>query len=205
VSASAASAFVRPIRDDEREELGRLVAASQGSAIIISREASHDVRELPALVAVDLATGHWLGTAAYRFETGACELVAIQAFERGAGIGTALLDAVAVAARAEGATRLWLITTNDNVDALRFYQRRGFHLVRVWRDAVTRSRVAKPQIPLRGDYDIPIRDEVELELDLGTPEVIRSGFSTDSSDGTEGVRDSAASGDARQADRADKA
>jgi GNAT superfamily N-acetyltransferase len=205
VSASAASALVRTIRDDERQELGRRVAASQGSPIVISREAAHDVRELPALVAVDLATGHWLGTAAYRFETGACELVAIEAYRRGAGIGTALLDAVAMAARAGGAARLWLITTNDNLDAIRFYQRRGFHLVRIWPEAVTRSRVAKPEIPLRGDYGIPIRDEVELELDLGMPTVIRSDVSTDSPDEVDAVRGSAASGDAPRADGGERA
>jgi len=65
-------------------------------------------------------------------------------------------------------TRLWLVTTNDNLHALRFYQRRGMCLVRVWPDATTRAREKlKPQIPLTGEHGIPIRDELELELQLG--------------------------------------
>lgn len=60
--------------------------------------------------------------------------------------------------------RLWLVTTNSNLDALRFYQRRGLHLVRVWPDAMNRSRELKPEIPMIGDFGIAIRDELELEI-----------------------------------------
>jgi hypothetical protein len=67
-------------------------------------------------------------------------------------------------ARRQGCARLWVITTNDNVDALRFYQRRGFCLVEVHRGAVDRSRVTlKPEIPAAGACGIPLRDEIELE------------------------------------------
>ena len=69
-------------------------------------------------------------------------------------------------ARRHGARRLWLVTTNDNTHALRFYQRRGFDLVRLDRGAVDRARVLKPSIPLEND-GIPMRHELELELLLG--------------------------------------
>jgi GNAT superfamily N-acetyltransferase len=166
---AVASFSIRPIDDDERDEFGRVVTATWGSPIVLSRGGAHDVRELPALVAVEAVTGAWLGTAAYRMEGDECELVEIEAHERHRGVGTALLEAVAVAARAAGANRMWLITTNDNLDAMRFYQRRGFHLVRLWPDAVMESRRRKPEIPTIGDYGIPIRDEVELEIDLRAP------------------------------------
>jgi len=82
----------------------------------------------------------------------------------GVGAGTALIEAVGQLARQQGCTRLWVITTNDNVDALRFYQRRGFCLVAVHRGAVDRSRARlKPEIPAVGAYGIPLRDEIELE------------------------------------------
>jgi GNAT superfamily N-acetyltransferase len=184
MAAAPVSCLVRNVGDDERDELGRRVAASWGSPIVISRETAHDVRELPSFVAVDLTTGRWLGAATYALEAGDCELVCIEAFDRGAGIGTVLLDAVIVAARASGARRLWLITTNDNLDALRFHQRRGFRLVRVWPDAVTRSRLRKPEIPLEGDYRIPIRDELELELVFQGRRVIQPEVLTDSTDET---------------------
>jgi GNAT superfamily N-acetyltransferase len=164
--APEAACLVRPIRDDEREELGRRVADRWGSSIVVSRERAQDVLDLPALVAVAAPGGDWLGTASYRIEADECELVQIEAFERGRGVGSALLEAVVAVARSARAKRLWLVTTNDNLDAIRFYQRRGWRLVRVWRDAVTRARRLKPEIPLVGERGIPITDEIELELPL---------------------------------------
>jgi GNAT superfamily N-acetyltransferase len=158
--------IVRPIRDDERIELARLATESWGSPIVVSREVAHDVRDLPGVVAVEVDSDRWLGVASYRFEAGECELVQLAALERGKGVGTALLDAVTQKARAAGARRVWLTTTNDNLDAIRFYQRRGLRFIWIWRDAVTRARKIKPEIPLTGDYGIAITDEIELELDL---------------------------------------
>jgi ribosomal protein S18 acetylase RimI-like enzyme len=66
----------------------------------------------------------------------------------------------------KGCRRLWLITTNDNTDALRFYQKHGFMLVAVHRNAIEESRKLKPEIPLIGNNNIPIRDEIELEMML---------------------------------------
>jgi ribosomal protein S18 acetylase RimI-like enzyme len=82
------------------------------------------------------------------------------------GIGTALLEAVKGAARAAGCARLILTTTNDNLHALRFYQRRGFVLAGVRLNAIAESRRLKPEIPLTGYDDIPIRDEIELAIGL---------------------------------------
>jgi len=156
---------IRRIRDDERGELARLVRAHWGSSIITSRGIPHEVPELPGLVAAD--GERWLGVALYALEGGECELVLLEAFERHAGIGTALLEATIRIARKSNSRRLWLVTTNDNIDALRFYQRRGMRLVRLWVDATTEARrTLKPEIPLSGDYGIPLRDELELELML---------------------------------------
>ena len=102
--------------------------------------------------------------ASYRLAGDECELVLLEAFERRRGTGTALLEAVALAAQEAGCRRLWLVTSNTNLDALRLYQRRGMHLVRVWPGAMDRFRELKPEIPLVGDYDIPLRDELELEM-----------------------------------------
>jgi GNAT superfamily N-acetyltransferase len=163
---------IRAIRPDERGELDRVIVRSLGSPYVVSRRLIHRVSELPCLVAT--SGDRWLGLAAYRLAAGACELVLLEAFERGRGTGTALLDAVVELARESGARRLWLVTTNDNVDALRFYQRRGMRLVRLWSDAVTQSRkLLKPEIPLAGDNGIAIRDE--LELDMLLTEVSASG------------------------------
>ena len=83
------------------------------------------------------------------------------------GMGTRLLAAVEEEAKSRGCDRLVVVTTNDNVDALRFYQRRGFSLVALHRGAVDKSRMLlKPEIPKVGEYGIPLRDELELHKDL---------------------------------------
>ena len=154
---------IRPIRDDERAELARVVARSWGSSLLASRGALYEVTDLTCLLATQ--ADRWLGVAGYRFDGDACELVLLDAFERHQGVGTALLEATAEIARKSNSRRLWLVTTNSNLDALRFYQRRGMHLVRVWVDAVMENRRnLKPEIPLAGDFGIPIRDELELEI-----------------------------------------
>jgi GNAT superfamily N-acetyltransferase len=117
----------------------------------------------PAVLAWD--AGRLVGAATYVVEAAACELLTLHAGIPFAGIGTALVAQVEDAARSAGCARLWVVTTNDNVEALRFYQRRGFRLASVRPGAVERSRATlKPEIPAVGRHGIPLRDELELEL-----------------------------------------
>ena len=96
-----------------------------------------------------------------------CEILTLHADQQGHGAGTALIEAVGQLARRQGCARLWLITTNDNLNAIGFYQRRGMRLVAVHPGAVDEARRLKPSIPLIGAGGIPIRDELEFELELG--------------------------------------
>ena len=69
-----------------------------------------------------------------------------------------------------GCTRLWLITTNDNLRALELYQRWGMEIVAFHRHAVTEARRhLNPSTPERGAHGIPIAHEFELELRLQPP------------------------------------
>ena len=106
----------------------------------------------------------WTGLVTYVVGAQGCEIISLDALKEGGGIGTALLQAVAREAERRGCDRLFLSTTNDNLHALGFYQRRGFELVSIRRGAVTEARKRKPRIPLIGDDDIPVRDEIELEI-----------------------------------------
>ena len=76
------------------------------------------------------------------------------------------MNAVMEEARNRNCKRVFLITTNDNLNALGFYQKRGFEMVRINRGAVNESRKIKPSIPLVGMNNIPLRDEIELEMRL---------------------------------------
>ena len=95
-----------------------------------------------------------------------CEIVSLDSLVSGIGIGSALVAAAQAMARSAGCRRLWLITTNDNLAALRFYQKRGFRLVAVHVGAVDGARRLKPEIPAVGLDGIALHDELELEFVL---------------------------------------
>jgi GNAT superfamily N-acetyltransferase len=121
-----------------------------------------DARDLPALVAE--RDGVPVGLLCYRDDgDGWWELALISAVIGHTGVGSALL--AALLERVGSCRGVWVVTTNDNVDALRFYQRRGFRLRAVRPGAVDEARrTLKPEIPAAGRYGIPRRDELELEL-----------------------------------------
>jgi len=105
-----------------------------------------------------------VGLITYRIEGPECEVLSLDSLSEGIGIGTALLESALRAAGAAGCRRFWLITTNDNLRAVRFYQRRGFSLAALHRDALVVSRKLKPCIPPIGLDGIPLRDEIEMEI-----------------------------------------
>ena len=107
-----------------------------------------------------------LGLLTYHICKDECEIVTLDSLKYGLGIGTALIEKITRTAFEKVCSRVWLITTNDNLNALHFYQKRGFHLAKMFPGEVNRSRILKPSIPLHGENGIPIRDEIELELYL---------------------------------------
>ncbi len=98
------------------------------------------------------------------------EIVTLDSWREDQGVGTALLNRAIDSAKKSDVRRAWLITTNDNIRAIRFYQKRGWDLMAVHRDAVREARKLKPTIPELGDHGIPIRHELEFELYLSTSE-----------------------------------
>jgi ribosomal protein S18 acetylase RimI-like enzyme len=152
---------VRAAEAGDREFIAATHTASWGGPLVARRGELVDLSTLPALVAwVD---GEPAGVLTYLASDAEWEIVSIDATVPRGGVGSALLASVREAARRAGARRLWLITTNDNVRAIRFYQRNGFDLVALHRDGVTRSRTLKPSIPLEID-GIPLRHELEFEV-----------------------------------------
>ncbi len=123
-----------------------------------------------ALLAED-PSGRLLGVLTYQIVGTSLEVSTLYAAVSGSGIGTALLSGAEDEARRSGARRMWLTTTNDNVDALRFYQRRGFRLVALRAGAVDDARARlKPTIAAVGDHGIAIHDEIVLERWLDAPD-----------------------------------
>jgi GNAT superfamily N-acetyltransferase len=154
---------VRPVKEGDRPMLAWLVAELWGSEIVAVHGTSLRPAELAGFIAersnrlVGLLTYQLLGN-------DVMEIVTLNAIDRRAGIGTLLIGAAVSKARRFGCREIRLTTTNDNVDALRFYQRRGFRLAELRPGAVDRARQYKPEIPRVGDYGIPLRDEIDLTL-----------------------------------------
>ena len=155
---------IRPLFPADRDWVARHVAEHWGAEIVVAHGTLYHPAALPGFVAeVD---GKVAGLVTFHIAGDACEIVTLDSLATGRGIGTALIEAVKAAAGAAGCRRLWLITTNDNLHALGFYQKRGFRLVAVHPGAVDAARMLKPEIPLIGNDGIPIRDEIELEIVL---------------------------------------
>ena len=155
---------VRPLEERDREWARESLIAEWGSARVVSTSGLHDASTLPGFVAE--RQGQPVGLVTYRIADGECEVVTLHSTRPGAGAGTALLEAVRGVAVSEGCRRLWLITTNDNTPALRFYQRRGWDLVALHRGVLAEWRQRKPEIPERGLDGIPLLHALELQLPL---------------------------------------
>lgn len=139
------------------DERGSVVVARAGELV--------DAMTRPAVIAED--AGVVVGALAFDVVGPNCEILTWHTARKWSGVGTALVHEVARLAADLGCERYWVTTTNDNVDALGVYQRRGFRLEALRRGAVDESRrTIKPGIPLEGDYGIPLRDELQLVQDL---------------------------------------
>ena len=160
-----ASIRVRQARDEDRAALTALHEREWGGPVVVVHDTRYDLRDLPALVAADDG-GAFAGALVYRVDTDGLEVVSLAASTPGTGAGSALLAAAEEVAAAAGADRIWLVTTNDNLGALRFYQRRGLRIVAVDAGAVDRARAVKPAIPHVGADGIPLHDELRLERHL---------------------------------------
>ncbi len=146
-------------------DLDAFLRSAWGSEVVVAHGERIILSELPGLAAV--SAGRIVGHVSYRMVDGACEVTSIAADPPRTGIGSQLMDRVMAEARGAGCRSVRLTTTNDNLDALRFYQRRGFRLVAVRPGAVDDARRdLKPEIPKVGSFGIPMRDELDLELEL---------------------------------------
>jgi len=159
-----------PITADHQAWLADFLSRHWGSPMIADGNHMIDASQCPAFAAVRAADmfgdAPVVGVITYLVTGKSCEILTLNSLEERIGIGSALIDAVLHAARAEHCKRVFLKTTNDNTHALRFYQRRGFVISAVRVNAIEAVRKRKPQIPLTGLDGIPIRDEIELEITL---------------------------------------
>jgi ribosomal protein S18 acetylase RimI-like enzyme len=153
---------LRPLENSDSDWVTQRMIESWGAETVVAHATIYHPAQLPGFAALD--GEEIIGLLTYTIAATDCEIVTLNVWRAGSGVGTALIETVKEAAVREGCLRLWLITTNDNLHALRFYQRRGFVISAIHINAVEKSRLLKPEIPLTGENGIPIRDEIELEI-----------------------------------------
>lgn len=156
---------LRPLTPADRAVVTPILVREWGATEVVALSLGGlvDAATLPGWLAEQ--DGEVVGLLTYLVREDVAELVTINAFT-GGGVGTALLAELVAHCRATGVRAIGVTTTNDNTRALRFYQRAGFHLTALRPGAVTEARKRKPEIPERGLDDIPIRDEIELTMEL---------------------------------------
>ena len=152
----------RDANDDEWVE--NILKKYWYSTRIISKGVIHEADKLPGFIAQH--DNVRVGLVLYEMVRDECEIVSLNSLTELTGVGSLLVDAVKTTATEAHCRRVWLVTTNDNMQALRFYQRKGFVLSALHLNAVHESRKLKPEIPVAGQDGIPIRDEIELEIPL---------------------------------------
>ncbi|MTH98398.1 GNAT family N-acetyltransferase [Roseibium sp. RKSG952] len=151
---------IRAIEEDDHAAVRELLTARWAGPEILLDGQMVDATRLPGFAAI--AGSQLVGLVTLIKRDTEWEILTLDSLNRWGGIGTRLLDAVVESARAAGIHRLSVRTSNDNLDAFRFYQRRGFRLERIAQGVIDDERELKPEIPLRGDYGIEIRDEVQF-------------------------------------------
>lgn len=155
---------IEPLSAGHRHFVDKQIAESWAGPYSVSRGRIHDTRTDHGFVAVE--DGEVIGYALYLITDDECELAVLESLRENRGIGSALISAVIRAAKEKSCRRVWLITTNDNTHAIRFYQRFGFELKAVHINAMEEARKLKPQIPLVGNDGMPIKHEFEFEMAL---------------------------------------
>ena len=152
---------ISELSDDDRVWVKERTELLFGGEFVVSREEVHDPHKLPGFIATE--GNERVGLITYHLNGDDCELVTIDSLCQFMGIGTLLLEKVEEIALKAGCRKIWAITTNDNLDAHRFFQKRGFTITDVRLDGMTKIRLLKPNVPKTGYYDIPVRDEIEME------------------------------------------
>lgn len=133
-----------------------------GGLPLVIRGKKYDPLTLPSLIASN--SKGILGFLFYEIQDYHCEIIVFEIFKKFSGIGSIMLSHFKNEMAKLQCKRIFLMTTNDNLDALRFYQKRGFSICNIHIDSVKESRKIKPTIGLIGDYGIPVRDEIDLEF-----------------------------------------
>ena len=152
---------VLKITNDNKNDVRKFFIKHWGSAEMVVSSGVYNCSELDGFIYLN-ERDEIMGLITYIIRNNECEIISLDSTEEGKGIGSELVRAVENLAKQNRCEVISLLTTNDNLHALKFYQKRGYRIVEIIRDAVQKARAIKPSIPLIGNDDIPLHDELKL-------------------------------------------
>ncbi|REJ07939.1 GNAT family N-acetyltransferase [Halobacillus trueperi] len=152
---------ITAIEEVSKDKVKKFLNSHWGSPEMVITSGIYDCSTLEGFTVIN-EEDEIIGLITYIIRDNECEIISLDSIEEGRGIGTSLVQAVESFAIKKKCKLVRLITTNDNLLALKFYQKRGFVLSKLLSDAVKKAREIKPEIPFIGNDGIPIRDEIEL-------------------------------------------
>jgi GNAT superfamily N-acetyltransferase len=149
------------VTPDDRVWIKDILIEAWSSTRVVSRGIVHPADELPGIIA--MRDDERIGLLTYKIDDSNLEIVTLNVIRKREGIGAELIQKAEEIALKHKCSRIWVVTTNDNKEALTFYQALDFHIAAVHENAIEVSRKLKPDIPLVGINGISITDEIVLE------------------------------------------
>lgn len=155
---------IRNISEQNRQQVNDFISSHWFCTNMVVRGEIVDMTKMDGFVMYNDET--IIGLVTYRIKDRECEIMSLDSLRENQGIGTALVNKVVEEAIKTKCTKVKLITTNDNINAMRFYQKRGFDIVRIYQNSLEVARRMKPSIPVIGEFGIPLKHEIEFEMDI---------------------------------------
>ena len=156
--------IIHSTEENDRPWIRGVIREWWGAESVVVRKTKYEPAEMDGFIA--FLNGEKVGLVILRYEETLCEIMSLTVSGTHPQIDRQLISSAVEDAKKHNSERMIVVTTNDNTNALRFYQNFGFRLHELRVGIVKESRKIKPQIPLIGKYHIPIRDEIELEMIL---------------------------------------
>lgn len=152
------------VNEKKRQKVINFIRKHWLSTEMIIRGNIIDMTQVDGLVIFD--NEEIIALLTYIIKHDICEIISLNSLVKKKGIGSLLIEKIIAIANQRHCKKIIVITTNDNINAIRFYQKRGFDMVKVYRNSLDDSRKLKSSIPLIGENNIPLQHEIEFEYNI---------------------------------------
>lgn len=155
--------LIRKKNDEDKKIVEERLMEEYGfKGMITPAQAYQDLSILGGFLAFE--ENKLIGQILLNYNNEECEIVELHTKNRGVGIGTELIKKSIEEAKEKKCKRIWVSTSNDNIDALKFYQKRMFFMCKIHENHFDKVRAKNPNFPKYGDYGILLKNQIELEM-----------------------------------------